>query len=300
MGYEDHVTETVPDNLFKISRFWKQIRTCINIKVLPDELQKAGISWKYYAEPDQLAERHAGHRPHLERAACARTCSDPTQFVDDIQAGQDAVGVVAGPAGALQRTPRQQRQRLRRRELDRAAHQRGDAQPSTGSPPRSSSCGTTSAGSTTGQAAALRRDGPRAADAGADHLAVHEAAGTTPKAATWTTPTTSSRRCWRSSRRSSGSSRSPSATSRPARSAGAFDFSASRRLSYNATATCPRTAATDCSGRTGAQAASPGPTRRSTGIRASTRARAQQAGSLSIAFANACCACWTPFWLSRA
>jgi phospholipase C len=37
---------------WNIAKFWETIRSCINIKVLPDELQQAGVSWKYYEEPD--------------------------------------------------------------------------------------------------------------------------------------------------------------------------------------------------------------------------------------------------------
>jgi phospholipase C len=86
MGYEDHVTETIPDNLLKISRFWKEIRTCINVKVLADELQKAHITWKYYAEPDiwqnaMQAIDHVWNTPSMRSHV-----QDPTHFVDDIQA----------------------------------------------------------------------------------------------------------------------------------------------------------------------------------------------------------------------
>ena len=52
MGYENHMTSDYPNQLFKISAYWEQTRTCVPIKSLPDELQAAGIDWKYYSEKD--------------------------------------------------------------------------------------------------------------------------------------------------------------------------------------------------------------------------------------------------------
>ena len=51
MGLEDHRDDN-PANLYRIAQYWVDTRTCVNIPTLPDELQKAGVSWKYYAEPD--------------------------------------------------------------------------------------------------------------------------------------------------------------------------------------------------------------------------------------------------------
>jgi phospholipase C len=47
--------ETIADdstNLYQITQYWEDTRTCINIKTLPDLLEKAGVSWKYYATPN--------------------------------------------------------------------------------------------------------------------------------------------------------------------------------------------------------------------------------------------------------
>jgi phospholipase C len=49
-------SETVIDhgtgNAWNIEKYWTSIRSCIDIKTLPDELQAAGVSWKYYEMPD--------------------------------------------------------------------------------------------------------------------------------------------------------------------------------------------------------------------------------------------------------
>ena len=52
MRLEEGITKQIPDQLYRIANYWEDTRTCINIKVLPDELEAAGISWKYYARPD--------------------------------------------------------------------------------------------------------------------------------------------------------------------------------------------------------------------------------------------------------
>jgi phospholipase C len=53
MTLEDEITAEIPDQLVRIAQYWEDTRTCFNIKVLPDMLEREGISWKYYANPDQ-------------------------------------------------------------------------------------------------------------------------------------------------------------------------------------------------------------------------------------------------------
>ena len=57
MSDEEHYTNDFPNMIYRIKRFWENIRTCINVKMLPDELEKAGIDWKYYANADQWMTR---------------------------------------------------------------------------------------------------------------------------------------------------------------------------------------------------------------------------------------------------
>jgi phospholipase C len=49
---EMHIDEDIPAMTYRITRYWMSIHSCFDIKVLPDELHAAGVSWKYYETPD--------------------------------------------------------------------------------------------------------------------------------------------------------------------------------------------------------------------------------------------------------
>ncbi len=88
MKTEDHMTEDYPNQLFKISAYWEQTRTCVPIRSLPDQLQKAGIDWKYYANKDQWmnalqAIRHDRNTPEIWSKV-----QDPENFISDVNAGK--------------------------------------------------------------------------------------------------------------------------------------------------------------------------------------------------------------------
>jgi phospholipase C len=59
-------------------------RTCFNIKVLPDELEKAGISWKYYALPDVWMNGLQAIK-HVRNGPMWNKVQDPEQFLTDLQ-----------------------------------------------------------------------------------------------------------------------------------------------------------------------------------------------------------------------
>jgi len=86
MGLEEHFLDS-PANLFKIAAYWVDTRTCINIKVLPDELQKAGVSWKYYAEPDIWMNAMQAIK-HVRFGPMWNNVQDPTQILTDLQKDQ--------------------------------------------------------------------------------------------------------------------------------------------------------------------------------------------------------------------
>ena len=70
--WEDHVQQHYPDYVFKIAQFWHTMHVCFNIKVLPDELTKAGVSWKYYGDKDVIynamqAIRHVRFGPEWKK-----------------------------------------------------------------------------------------------------------------------------------------------------------------------------------------------------------------------------------------
>jgi phospholipase C len=84
-GLENQVTQAIPDNLVRIFNYTEKIRTCVPIKALPMELEKAGISWKYYADTDQwqnAAQAIKGIRFNKELWAKVQP---PEQLYKDIQ-----------------------------------------------------------------------------------------------------------------------------------------------------------------------------------------------------------------------
>lgn len=88
MNLETHITAKVPDQLYKIQSYWVQTRTCVPIKSLPAELQKAGIDWKYYALKNHWmnglqAIQHDRFTPSIWDRV-----QDPSNFLTDIKSGQ--------------------------------------------------------------------------------------------------------------------------------------------------------------------------------------------------------------------
>jgi len=97
MTYEDHITSDWPNEIFKINPYWHDIRTCINVKTLPDELQAAGVSWTYYAERDKWmnamqAIRHDWFDPQI-----SSHIRDPKYFLRDVRQGLPAVSWLIPP-----------------------------------------------------------------------------------------------------------------------------------------------------------------------------------------------------------
>ena len=88
-----------PANPFKIYAYWVDTPTCINIKVLPDQLEKADISWKYYANADQWmnalqAIRHVRNGPMWDKV------QPPETFLTDVEHGDlPAVSWLVPPEG---------------------------------------------------------------------------------------------------------------------------------------------------------------------------------------------------------
>jgi phospholipase C len=82
--WEENVQAGYPNKVYKIAAFWQQYRLCFNMKILPDELNKAGISWKYYADPDNFqnvmqAVKHVRYGPDWSKV------QSPDRLLTDIQ-----------------------------------------------------------------------------------------------------------------------------------------------------------------------------------------------------------------------
>jgi len=105
MALEDDITSEVPDQLIRIAAYWESTRTCINMKVLPDKLEKEGISWKYYANADSWmnalqAVRHVRFGPMWDKV------QPPDTFLDDLEAGRlPAVSWLIPPEGSPNEHP---------------------------------------------------------------------------------------------------------------------------------------------------------------------------------------------------
>ncbi|MBA3552844.1 MAG: hypothetical protein H0W27_08260, partial [Actinobacteria bacterium] len=75
------------EDLVEITQYWEQIRSCFDIPVLPDRLEEAGISWKYYAHDNvwmngMQAIRHVRFGPMWNKV------QEPDQFLVDVKAGE--------------------------------------------------------------------------------------------------------------------------------------------------------------------------------------------------------------------
>jgi phospholipase C len=81
---EDTIAQQIPDKLVNLLNYTAPIRNCFNVPVLPDELTKAGISWKYYNERNHWmnaleAVRHVRYGPEWKNVV------SPDDFVTDVQ-----------------------------------------------------------------------------------------------------------------------------------------------------------------------------------------------------------------------
>jgi phospholipase C len=84
MRWEDHVQDNYPQNVYKIAHYWKQMRLCFNVRILPDELNSVGVSWKFYADPDNFqnimqAIKHVRYGPDWKKVQL------PDRFLSDIK-----------------------------------------------------------------------------------------------------------------------------------------------------------------------------------------------------------------------
>jgi phospholipase C len=84
MQLEEHAADKIPDNLIRIAQYWEQIQACIDIPVLPDELTKAGVPWKYYANVNQWQNALQAIR-HVRFGPEWRNVDTPESFLKDIR-----------------------------------------------------------------------------------------------------------------------------------------------------------------------------------------------------------------------
>jgi phospholipase C len=86
MQLEEQITLN-GDNTYGIGSFWDKIRLCFDIDVLPDQLEDAGVSWKYYANENawmnamQMIE-HVRYGPMWDKV------QPPENFLQDVRRGE--------------------------------------------------------------------------------------------------------------------------------------------------------------------------------------------------------------------
>jgi len=86
MSIEDAVTQG-PHNVYDLADHWGSVRLCFDIPVLPDQLEAAGISWKYYATENSWMNVLQMIR-HVRFGSMWQKVVPPEQFVPDVKHGQ--------------------------------------------------------------------------------------------------------------------------------------------------------------------------------------------------------------------
>jgi len=74
-------------NTYDLADYWGSIRLCFDIEVFPDQLEEAGISWKYYANEGAWMNalqmiRHVRYGPMWDKV------QPPSTFVQDVRRGE--------------------------------------------------------------------------------------------------------------------------------------------------------------------------------------------------------------------
>jgi phospholipase C len=98
MRLEDNITED-QGNFYRIAQYWVDTSTCFDIKVLPDQLERAGVTWKYYSTPNHWMNALQAVR-HIRFGPLWQKVEPPDGILDDIAAGRlPAVSWLVPPEG---------------------------------------------------------------------------------------------------------------------------------------------------------------------------------------------------------
>jgi phospholipase C len=99
MRLEEDITEDWPNQIHRIQKYWEKTRTCFNIETLPDRLESAGVSWKYYANADVWMNGLQAIR-HIRFGPMWRKVVPPERFIKDLEDGKlPAVSWLIPPEG---------------------------------------------------------------------------------------------------------------------------------------------------------------------------------------------------------
>jgi len=86
MQLEERITEN-GDNAYAIGNYWDSVRLCFDIPVLPDQLEDAGISWKYYATENAWMNVLQMIK-HVRYSSMWDKVQEPDNFVQDVRRGE--------------------------------------------------------------------------------------------------------------------------------------------------------------------------------------------------------------------
>jgi phospholipase C len=106
MAVEESAMAEEPESIQDIARFWEEIRTCFDIPVLPDLLEEAGISWRYYAEAKSWQNALQPIR-HVRFGPMWRKVQPPERFLVDIGEGHLPAVSWLLPPGRYNEHPRE-------------------------------------------------------------------------------------------------------------------------------------------------------------------------------------------------
>ncbi len=86
MRLEEEILES-GENWYRLGQYWERIRLCFDIKVLPDLLERRGISWKYYATENSWMNAMQAIR-HVRYGPMWRKVQHPDTFLEDVERGR--------------------------------------------------------------------------------------------------------------------------------------------------------------------------------------------------------------------
>lgn len=85
---QNEIADESPGNLWEISRYLSVIRTCFDIETLPDLLEEAGVSWRYYStDVFPIGEVLRAIR-HIREGPMWRNVHPAEDFFDDLRDGR--------------------------------------------------------------------------------------------------------------------------------------------------------------------------------------------------------------------
>jgi phospholipase C len=84
MELEEQPLANRPELMHQIYAFWEVVRSCLDLRTVPDLLEDAGISWKYYSGKNRWQNALQAIR-HIRFGPMWRKVQHPNRFVRDVK-----------------------------------------------------------------------------------------------------------------------------------------------------------------------------------------------------------------------